>query len=252
MDRGAVARGRPIDLARIGLGIGDELGHRFGRHRRIDFHHVRHPHDAGNRRGIADEIEGQLGIKRGVDRIRRIDQQQRVTVRRRMNCRFGADIVARARLILDEDLLAQTFRQPLRHDARRDVRAPAGGVGDDPTHRPGRVFERRGAADPAPCEDGQADGETAGKIHGWNHGACLLLPVFLVANEPAIAVPFANLRAKVRGIEALAQGRQAIGPRSGSSRSARARPRAIAWGCINQPSLQRPSALRLSALNHLA
>jgi hypothetical protein len=33
---------------------------------------------------------------------------------------------------------------------------------------------------------------------------------FLVANEPAIAVPFANLRAKVRGIEALAQGRQAI------------------------------------------
>ena len=157
-----------------------------------------------------------------------------------MNCRFGADIVARARLILDDELLAQPFRQPLRHDARRDVRAPAGSVGNDPTHRPVRVVERCGAADPAPREDGQTRGETAGKIHRRGHGACLLSPAFLVANDPAIAVPFANLRAKVRGIEALAQGRRTIAFIPEAARFARAAPRAIAWGCINQSSLPRP------------
>src|SRR5262249_35096242 len=148
--------------------------------------------------------------KRRVDRIRRIDQQQRVAVRWRMDRRFGADIVARARLVLDDKLLAQPFRQPLRHDARRDVRAPAGSVGNDPTYPPCRGLGRRGRADPTPRKDGETRGETAGKIYSWDHGdACLLSPVF-VANEPAVAVPFATLRAKVRGIEALAQGRRAI------------------------------------------
>src|ERR1700750_1073132 len=75
---------------------------------------------------------------------------------------------------------------------------------------------------PPPGADGEARGETAGKIHGWNHGARLLFPVFLVANEPAIAVPFANLRAKVRGIEALAQGRRVMALIPEAARFARA------------------------------
>src|SRR6266540_4669095 len=126
-----------------------------------------------------------------------------------MNRGFGADVVARARLVLDDELLPQPFRQSLRHDARRDVRAPAGGIGHDPTHRPGRIVEGRGGADPAPRQSGQTRGKTTGKIHAWDHGARLLLPAFVGANDPAlaVAVPFANLRAKVRGIDALAQGR---------------------------------------------
>src|SRR5215468_6383327 len=105
-----------------------------------------------------------------------------------MNRRFGADVVARARLVLDDELLAQPFRQPLRHDARRDVRAPARGIGHDPTHRPGRIVERRGGADPAPRQSGQARGKPTGKVHAWDHGARLLLPAFVGANDSALAV----------------------------------------------------------------
>src|SRR5262249_36069463 len=131
-----------------------------------------------------------------------------------MNRRFGADVVARARLVLDDELLAQPFRQPLRHDARRDVRAPARGIGHDPTHRPGRIVERRGGADPAPPQSRPARGKTTGKIHAWDDGARLLLPAFVGANDAALAVAvlFANLRAKVRGIGALAQGRWVMRP----------------------------------------
>ena len=43
MARGPVAGRRHVDLARIGLGIGDELGNRLGRERWID------RHDDGNR-----------------------------------------------------------------------------------------------------------------------------------------------------------------------------------------------------------
>src|SRR5262249_21164205 len=158
-----------------------------------------------------------------------------------MNRGFGADVVARPRLVLDDELLPQPFRQPLRHDARRDVRAPAGGIGHDPTHRPGRVVERRGGADPAPGQSGQTRGKTTGEIHAWDHGARLLLPAFVGANDPAlaVAVPFANLRAKVRGIGALAQGRWVMRPAFEKLRDLRAIRFASRHGPrrINQPKL---------------
>jgi hypothetical protein len=70
MLRGPVAARRHIDLARIGLGIGDELGDRFGRNRRIDLHHVGHAVDARDRRDVADEIVIELFVKRRVDDVR--------------------------------------------------------------------------------------------------------------------------------------------------------------------------------------
>jgi hypothetical protein len=42
-------------------------------------------------------------VERGVDRLRRADQEQRVAVRRRMGDRFGADIAAGARPIVDDE-----------------------------------------------------------------------------------------------------------------------------------------------------
>ncbi len=44
-----------------------------------------------DRRDIADEIEVQVLVKRGVDAVGRIDQQQRVAVGRRVDDGFGAD-----------------------------------------------------------------------------------------------------------------------------------------------------------------
>ena len=112
---------RHVDLARIGLGIGDELGNRLGRNRWIDHHDEGRADDARDRRDVADEIEIELVVERRVDRVRRQDQEQRIAVRRRAHDRLGADIAAGARPVLDDEWLAEPLRQPLTHQARDDV-----------------------------------------------------------------------------------------------------------------------------------
>src|SRR5215472_14210240 len=159
-----------------------------------------------------------------------------------MNRRLRADVVARARLVLDDELLAQPFREPLRHDARRDVRAPAGAIGHDPTHRPGRVVERRGGADPAPHERGQTRGKTAGKIHAWDHGACLRCRL-LLGPARARRGPFRELASegtRHRGPRTRALGDRTWFEKPQDSHARLASPRAISWA-INQPSLRRLS-----------
>ena len=60
---------RHVDLARIGLGIGDELGNRLGRNRWIHHHDMGRADDARDRRDVADEIEIELVVERRVDRV---------------------------------------------------------------------------------------------------------------------------------------------------------------------------------------
>ena len=117
---------RHVDLARIGLGIGDELGNRLGRNRWIDHHDVGEAEDASDRRDVADKIEIELVVERRVDRVRRTDQKERIAIRRRAHDRLGADIAAGARPVLDNELLAEPLRQPLTHQARDDVGRAAG------------------------------------------------------------------------------------------------------------------------------
>ena len=74
MGRRSVAGRRHVDLARIGLGIGDELGNGLGRNRWIDHHDIGHADDACDRRDVADEIEIELVVERRVDRVRRTAQ----------------------------------------------------------------------------------------------------------------------------------------------------------------------------------
>src|SRR3954471_5358725 len=59
-----------------------------------------------------------------------------------MHRSFGADIVAAAGSVLDDELLAHSLRQVLADDARQDVGAAARRVGDDPAHRPGGIIQR--------------------------------------------------------------------------------------------------------------
>ena len=82
--------------------------------------------DACNRRNIADER---------VDYVRRT-QQERIAVRCRTHDRFGSDIATRARPVLDDELLAEAFRQPLTHQTCEDVSRAAGVKADDQAHRP--------------------------------------------------------------------------------------------------------------------
>ena len=110
------------------------------RHVRVDFHHVRHAHESRHRRNVADEIEIQILVERGVDAVRRIHKEQRVTVRRRIDHRFGAEVIPGARPVLDNELLTKPLGKPLGKDARKNVRRTAGNIADDPLDRFVRVI----------------------------------------------------------------------------------------------------------------
>ena len=140
MRRRADAGGRHIDLARARLGIGDEFRDRVHRHSRIHFHHIGHLHNAGNRRHVAKEVEGKILIERGVDGVGWIDQVQRVAVRRRMCGEFGAEIVAGAGPVLDDELLMQAFGEILSDQPGDDVGCAARRIADEPPHRMGRII----------------------------------------------------------------------------------------------------------------
>jgi hypothetical protein len=64
---------------------------------------VRKSNDARDRLGVAQEVEIELFVERGVDGIGRRDEQQRVAVRCRAYHRFGRDIGAAARPVLDHE-----------------------------------------------------------------------------------------------------------------------------------------------------
>src|SRR5215470_7304102 len=142
------------DLARIGLGIGDELGNCFGRNRWMHRYDVRLPVNACDRRDVADEIETELVIERGVDGVPTADYEQRVAVRRCAHDRLGADIAARAWSILDDEWLTEPLRQPLTHQKRDDVARTGRSERHDDANRPRRIglrpcntrYRQRGSA----------------------------------------------------------------------------------------------------------
>ena len=63
-----------------------------GRKCRSNDHHIGYAHDRGNRSDIAHEIEMELLVERGVDRVRRRHQQDGIPVGCRIHHRLGADV----------------------------------------------------------------------------------------------------------------------------------------------------------------
>src|SRR5947209_6310186 len=70
---------------------------------------------------VADQIEIELVIECRVDRTRRAHDEERVSIRGRIHDRLGADIGAAAWPVLDNKWLPKPLRQPLAHQARKDV-----------------------------------------------------------------------------------------------------------------------------------
>ena len=84
--------------------------------------------DLRDRREVAHRIVRHLAVEAGIDGVsghRR--HQQRVAVGSGFRDRVGADIAARARPVLHEELLAEQLRHPGAHDAGDDVGRAAGG-----------------------------------------------------------------------------------------------------------------------------
>jgi hypothetical protein len=131
------------DLARIGLRIGDELRNGLGPHRRVHHHDERLAGDAGDRRDVAQQVETEILEQRGVDRVRRTDEEQRMAVGRRAHHRFGRRIAGGARQVLDDDGLSQPLREPFTQQAREDVVRSAGNEADDQPQRARRIGLRQ-------------------------------------------------------------------------------------------------------------
>src|SRR5262245_48780979 len=139
MGRGPAAGRSYIHLARIGLGVGDELRDRLGWNGRIDHHDIRSAANALNRRYFPDEIEIELLIERRVHRVRYTDQQERITVRRCPHDAFSADVAAGTRSVLNDEWLPEPLRQRLTHEAGDGVGCLACRKLDDDAHRSRRI-----------------------------------------------------------------------------------------------------------------
>src|SRR5258708_20984896 len=93
MRPGAVAGRRHIELAGIRLGIGDEFGDRLRRKRWMHLHAVILVADARNRRDVTDEIVFELLVERRVDRVRYVDQEQRIAIGGGVHPQTGGGVV---------------------------------------------------------------------------------------------------------------------------------------------------------------
>src|SRR6516165_3529467 len=125
-----------IDLARIGLGIIDELRNRLGWNRGMNHHDVDRAQQACDRFNITNEIEIKLGIERRVNRVRRRDEKECVAVGGRPYDRLRDDIADATWSVFDHEWLAKALRQPLADQARDNVGWSARGKTDDDAHRP--------------------------------------------------------------------------------------------------------------------
>src|SRR5262249_35204463 len=105
---------RHANLARISLGVGDELGNCLHWYRWMDLHDKRRTGDAGDRSNIADEIELKLVVDARVERVAGKDKKERIPARRRPPAPLRADLAARARWIVDYKLLPEPLRELLR------------------------------------------------------------------------------------------------------------------------------------------
>ena len=157
---GSSDAGRPeTDLARIGLGVGYELGDRLGRNRRIDHHHEREADDARDGGDVAKKNEIELVVEGRVDRVRRSYHEERVAVRRRPHDRLGANIVAATRAVFYDELLAEPLRKPRSDEPRDNVGRAAGAGGGDDAHRPRRIGLR-----PCDARHGRQRGSARGQM----------------------------------------------------------------------------------------
>src|SRR4051794_17768235 len=98
------------ELARVRLGIGNELTSRLGRERWGDLKGQSLAADACHRRDVADEIVVEPIVERRVYRALNRDQQERVPVSRRFGSRFDGDVAAPPWPVLDDEGLPKPLR----------------------------------------------------------------------------------------------------------------------------------------------
>src|SRR5262249_49090437 len=120
----------------MSLGVGDEFRNGTGWKRWIDFQDRRHTHNACYRRDVANEVEPEFIVKGRVDGVRERDLKERIAIGRRFNDRLRGEIAGAARSIVDNELLAELLRQPLRDQTSGQIADSAGRITDNEAYWP--------------------------------------------------------------------------------------------------------------------
>src|SRR5262245_9572913 len=139
MGRGPVAKRCHVNLAGVGLGIGDEFRNRLSWNRWVNYHDIWQKGESRNGRDVLDEIEIEFLIERCIDNIRRSNQEKRIAIGGRTHDRLGGDIAARAGPVVDDEWLAEPLRQPLPYYAYDNIAPRTGWKSDDHAHRLRRI-----------------------------------------------------------------------------------------------------------------
>ena len=132
----ADAQRAPVELAGVGLGIGDQLRQRFPR--RFRAHHDTH-HEAGDLQDVAqivDRIVGQRLVEQRLAQHAHVHLGDRVAVGLLGLQRDRAEHARRAGLVLDHDRLAELLGRQFCQDAEAAVGRPARRPGNDQLDRP--------------------------------------------------------------------------------------------------------------------
>src|SRR5262249_20961399 len=158
MDRSSNARRGKINLAGIGLSIGDELGNGFDWKRRVHQQNIGCAKDPRDRRNVADEIEIEVVVQRRTNHIAGGNQKERISIGGGTHDRLCADVGACSRPVLDDKWLAESLRQPLSDQAREDVDRIARGTRYDNAHQSGGVRLR-----PSDARDRRQRGNACGQ-----------------------------------------------------------------------------------------
>jgi hypothetical protein len=129
------ARGK-IHLARIGLGIGDQLLHGVRRHCRIDHEDVGAFADQRDRIKTLERIVAGIGMQqRRDDEPAGAGVKQRIAVGRGFGGVLRADRIAGTGAVFDHHPFAERILQIIRSDPRNDIDRPARRRRHDDFHR---------------------------------------------------------------------------------------------------------------------
>jgi hypothetical protein len=114
--------GGEAQLARVRLGVSDQLGHILELVLRVMAEHLRRDADQRDRREVVDRIEAPLGDQQRADAVRvDVRELQRVAIGRRLRDQVGADGAGGAGLVLDDDRLSEALGQLGGHEARHRI-----------------------------------------------------------------------------------------------------------------------------------
>ncbi len=125
--RRRAVRDADIELAGIGLGVGDQLRHVAHRDVLAGDHDVGDDRHEADRREVLQRIVAGTAVERGADRHRGgAADEQRVAVGLRRCGRAAGERAAGARAIVDDHLLAERGRQLLADQPPHDIDRAAG------------------------------------------------------------------------------------------------------------------------------